>query len=70
MPSAVLEAASITPEMGLMTNPPIPLAVPSKKPGSPFFSAPCTGCVITPVIAFLKPKKMLLAPFAKPSSKC
>lgn len=40
MPSAVLEAASITPETGLMTNPPIPLAVPSKNPGKPFFSAP------------------------------
>ena len=40
MPSAVFDAASITPDIGLITRPPIPFAAPSKNPGSPFFYAP------------------------------
>ena len=43
IPSAVFDAASITPDIGLITRPPIPLAAPSKNPGSPFFYAPWIG---------------------------
>ena len=66
MPSAVFDAASITPEIGFITKPPIPLAAPSKNPGRPFFSAPWTGWVKTPVIPFLKPYAMLFPPLTKP----
>ncbi len=55
MPSAVFDAASITPEIGLITSPPIPLAAPKRKPGSPLFSAPWTGWVNSPVNPFLNP---------------
>lgn len=70
IPSAVFEAASITPEIGFSTSPPIPLAVPNKKPGNPFFSAPLTGYEKRPVNPFLNPFAMLLAPFANPPNTC
>jgi hypothetical protein len=37
MPSAVLDAASTTPDKGLRTKPPIPLTAPNKNPGRPDF---------------------------------
>ena len=66
MRSAVFDAASITPDIGLITRPPMPFAAPSKNPGSPFFYAPWIGWVTTPVKPFLKPYAILLAPFARP----
>ena len=55
MPSAVLEAASTTPDKGLRIKPPMPFAAPRKNPGSPLFSAPLTGSVKKPVKPFLTP---------------
>lgn len=43
MPSAVLDAASITPEIGFRMSPPSPLAVPKRNPGRPYFFAPLAG---------------------------
>jgi len=40
IPSAVFEAASMTPVIGLKTNPATPLVTPFRNPNAPPFSAP------------------------------
>lgn len=67
IPSAVIDTASKTPPIGLIINPPIPLANPLKKPLAPDFLISSTGLVKIPVTPEKTPFPIDINPLPTPS---
>ena len=54
-PYVVFEAKSMTPVTGFITKPARPLAVPLKKPITPYAFVFSYGCMNTPFMPYLNP---------------